>query len=75
MKSKFESSCMFVLASCMVSALGLLMLSSQCSPVAIGITLAGLAGIASGIPGVIRSAMPRIAAKFGKAGGGVPVPI
>lgn len=64
MKSTFESSCMFVLASCLVSWLGLVLLSSQCSVPGIAITLAGLAGIAWGIPGVVRSFASRIGARI-----------
>ena len=75
MKSKFESSCMFVLASCLVSWLGLFILRDQCSLPGIAITLAGLAGIAWSIPGVIRSYVSLIAAKFGNTGGGTPIPI
>lgn len=75
MKSKFESSCMFVLGSCLVSWLGLLILSGQCSLPGIAITLAGLAGIAWGVPGVIRSYVSLIAAKHGNTGGVVPIPI
>lgn len=75
MKSKFESSCMFVLASCLVSWLGLFILRDQCSLLGIAITLAGLAGIAWGIPGVISSFVSRIAGRIGNTGGGAPIPI
>ena len=75
MKSTFESSCMFVLASCLVSWLGLFILSGQCSMPGIAITMAGLAGIAWGIPSVIASSVSRLATRFGKAEGVVPIPI
>lgn len=63
---------MFVLASCLVSWLGL---SGQCSMPGIAITLAGLAGIAWGIPGVVRSFASRIADRIGKTESAVPIPI
>lgn len=75
MKSTFESSCMFVLASCLVSWLGLVILSSQCSMPGIAITLAGLAGIAWGIPGVVRSFASRIAAGIRRTETALPIPI
>lgn len=75
MKSTFESNCMFVLASCLVSWLGLIILTGQCSMPGIAITLAGLAGIAWGIPGVVRSFASRIAGRIGKTESAVPIPI
>jgi len=75
MKSKFESNCMLVLASCLVSWLGLFILRDQCSLSGIAITLAGLSGIAWGIPDVIASLPQRLDAKFGKAESAVPIPI
>ena len=75
MKSKFESNCMLVLASCLVSWLGLFILRDQCSLSGIAITLAGLSGIAWGIPGVVRSFVSRIAAKIGRTETAVQIPI
>ena len=52
MKSILESKCKFTLASCMVSWLGLLSLTGQCSLLGITVTLVGLAGIAYGMLGI-----------------------
>lgn len=63
MKSTFENHCLFVLASCLVAALGLLALNQQCSLSAITLAVAGVGGIVSGMPGVIASFGQRWAEK------------
>jgi len=63
MKATFENHCLFVLASCLVAALGLLALNQQCSLSAITLAVAGVAGIVSGMPGVIASFGQRWAEK------------
>jgi len=75
MKSTFENHCLFVLASCLVAALGLLALNQQCSLSAITLAVAGVGGIVSGMPGVIATFGQRWAEKYGKANAPLAAPI
>lgn len=68
MKSRFESSCITVLASCLVAGLGLSLLAGQCSMLGIVIVLAGMTGIAGGVVEVAKSLPVRMAAKYGLPG-------
>ncbi len=65
MKSRFESSCITVLASCLVAGLGLSLLAGQCSMLGIVIVLAGITGIAGGVVEVAKSLPERMATKYG----------
>lgn len=65
MKSRFESSCITILASCLVAGLGLTLLAGQCSMLGIVIVLAGITGIAGGVVEVAKSLPERMAAKYG----------
>lgn len=65
MKSRFESSCITVLASCLGAGLGLALLAGQCSMLGIVIVLAGITGIAGGVVEVAKSLPERMAAKYG----------
>ncbi|HNS40782.1 MAG TPA: hypothetical protein PKJ56_11135 [Promineifilum sp.] len=65
MKSRFESSCITVLASCLVAGLGLSLLAGQCSMLGIVIVLARITGIADGVVEVAKSLPERMAAKYG----------